>query len=119
MLSPPLLVVLHAYWRKARPAQWLFPGQDEKRPLDASVLQWACRNARAAAKLGMPVTVHTLRHSFATHMLEAGTSNPPIQAMLGHRDLSTTARYIQVAATTIGNTISPFDRLKLETTTPT
>jgi site-specific recombinase XerD len=84
---------------------------------DASVLQWACRNARAAAKLGKPVTVHTLRHSFATHLLEAGT-DIRIQALLGHRDLSTTARYTQVAATTIGNTISPLDRLKLESAPP-
>jgi integrase/recombinase XerD len=119
MLSPQLLVVLRVYWREARPAHWLFPGQDEKRPLDASVLQWACRNARAAGKLGKLVTVHTLRHSFATHLLEAGTDIRTIQALLGHRDLSTTARYTQVAATTIGNTISPFDRLKLETTPPT
>jgi integrase/recombinase XerD len=119
MLSPQLLVVLRVYWQEARPAHWLFPGQDEKRPLDASVLQWACRNARAAGKLGKLVTVHTLRHSFATHLLEAGTNICTIQALLGHRDLSTTARYTQVAATTIGNTISPFDRLKLETTPPT
>jgi integrase/recombinase XerD len=118
MLSPQLLVVLRAYWREARPTHWLFPGQDESRPLDASVLQWACRNARVAAKLGKPVTVHTLRHSFATHLLEAGTDIRTIQALLGHRDLSTTARYTQVAATTIGNTISPFDRLKLESAPP-
>jgi site-specific recombinase XerD len=119
MLSPQLLLVLRAYWRETRPAHWLFPGQNECRPLDASVLQWACRNARAPAQLGKPVTVHTLRHSFATHLLEAGTDIRTIQVLLGHRDLSTTARYTQVAATTIGNTVSPFDRLKLETATPT
>jgi integrase/recombinase XerD len=115
MLSPQLLVVLRAYWREARPEHWLFPGQDESRPLDASVLQAACRAARVAAK---PVTVHTLRHSFATHLLEPGTDIRTIQVLLGHRDLSTTARYTQVAATTIGNVISPFDRLRMEGTPP-
>src|ERR1700730_17842035 len=72
MLSPQLLVVLRAYWREARPAHRLFPGQDETRPLDPSVLQWACRKARAAARLGKPVPVHTRGQSFATHLLEAG-----------------------------------------------
>src|SRR6202521_278993 len=119
MLSSQLLVVLRAYWRKARPGHWLFPGQDDSRPLDPSVLQATYRTARAAAKLGKPVTVHTLRHSFATHLLEAGTDIRIIQVLLGHHDLSTTARYTQVATTTIGNTASPFDRLRMEGAAPT
>src|SRR4051794_15816749 len=101
-----------------RPKHWLSPGRDESRPLDASTLHWACRNAREAAKLGKPVSVHTLRHSFATHLLEAGTDIRTIQVLLGHQHLSTTARYTQVATTTIGSTISPFDRLELAKAAP-
>ena len=70
------------------------------------------------SELGKPVTVHILRHSFATYLLEAGTDIRTIQVLLGHRDPSTTARYTQVAATTIGNTTSPFDRLKLKRAAP-
>ena len=118
MLSPQLLVVLRTYWRD-RPADTLAVPRPRRKPVArrerAGV---ACRNARAAAELGKPVTVHTLRHSFATHLLEAGTDIRTIQALLGHRDLSTTARYTQVAATTIGNTTSPFDRLKFGRASP-
>ena len=97
---------------------WLFSDRGGTRPLDASTLQVACRNARKAAKLGKPVAVHTLCHSFATHLLEAGTDIRTIQVLLGHQHLSTTARYTQVATTMIGNTTSPFDRLDLAKATP-
>jgi site-specific recombinase XerD len=118
MLSAQLLVMLRTYWQEIRPKHWLFPGRHENQPLDASTLHWACRNARKAAKLGKPVSVHTLRHSFATHLLETGTDIRTIQVLLGHQHLSTTARYTQVATTTIGNTISPFDRLDMAKATP-
>jgi integrase/recombinase XerD len=118
MLSPQLLAMLRSYWKAARPGYWLFPGRSKDRPLDPSVLQAACRAARAAAGFDKPVTAHTLRHSFATHLLEAGTDIRTIQVLLGHNDLSTTTRYVQVATTTISSTPSPLDRLKLEMPAP-
>ena len=118
MLSPQLLTILRGYWRLARPRQWLFPGRDESRPIDSQVLHAACRSACKAAGLAKRVTVHTLRHSFATHLLEAGTDIRIIQALLGHSNLSTTARYTRVASTTIRNTASPLDRLRLEVVPP-
>jgi site-specific recombinase XerD len=118
MLSMQLLTILRGYWRLARPRTWLFPGRDESKPVDPQVLHAACRSACKAAGLGKRVTVHTLRHSFATHLLEAGTDIRIIQALLGHNNLSTTARYTQVAETTIRRTTSPLDRLRLEVVPP-
>jgi site-specific recombinase XerD len=111
MLSPRLLEVLRAYWRVARPRYWLFPGRGASRPLNPVSLHRACRLAAAAAGLDKRVTVHTLRHSFATHLLESGTNIRVIQLLLGHSNLSTTARYTQVATSTIHGTVSPLDRL--------
>ena len=118
MLSPQLLSILRTYWRLRRPEVWLFPGRDEARPIGVSVLHSACRFARDAASLDSDVTMHTLRHSFATHLLESGTDIRIIQVLLGHNNLSTTARYTKVSNALIRNTISPLDRLTLEVVPP-
>ena len=97
---------------------YLFPGRDEDRPIDPTVLHSACRSAVKAAGLTKRVTLHTLRHSFATHLLENGTDIRIIQVLLGHNNLSSTARYTHVATHTIRATQSPFDRLSLEVTPP-
>ena len=118
MLSPQLLDILRSDWRLARSVHWLFPGRDREAPMNPGGLYEACKSARAAAGLTKQVTVHTLRHSFATHLLENGTDVRIIQVLLGHTHLQTTARYAHVAANTIRNTQSPLDRLRLEIASP-
>lgn len=118
MLSVQLLGILRTYWRLARPTHWLFPGRDKSKPIDVQVLHAACRSACAAAGLAKRVTVHTLRHSFATHLLESGTDIRIIQVLLGHSNLSSTARYTQVSNGLIRRTESPLDRLRLEVAPP-
>ena len=118
MLSAALLAILRSYWRLARPTPWLFPGRSPEKPIDVQVLHAACRSATKAAGLTKRVSVHTLRHSFATHLLESGTDIRIIQVLLGHSNLSTTARYTHVATATIARTQSPLDRLDLTVTPP-
>ena len=118
MLSPRLLDILRAYWKRAQPRLWLFPGQEPGDHLSTGALQDACRRARKRARIDKHVTPHSLRHSFATHLLESGTDIRIIQVLLGHTHLETTARYAQVATNLIAGTPSPFDRLSLELLPP-
>jgi len=111
MLSPRLLALLRGYWKVARPAEWLFPGDIPGRPITAGSVHHICAQAARAAGLGKHVTVPTLRHSFATHLLEAGTDIRTIQVLLGHRNLKTTAIYTHVSPTAVEATRSPLDRL--------
>jgi site-specific recombinase XerD len=112
MLSPDLLVLLRDWWRSARPMGWLFPGRDPGQPITARQLDRACKAAAATAALGKRVSMHTLRHSFATHLLERKTDVRVIQALLGHKKLDTTARYTRVAIKTLGSVESPLSHLR-------
>jgi len=111
MLSPRLLEILRTYWRAARPVGWLFPSRNPGQPLRSRSVHRACREACRTAGLGKHVTVHTLRHSFASHLLEAGTDLRTIQLLLGHRSIKTTSLYTHVTTATLTAIQSPFDRL--------
>jgi integrase/recombinase XerD len=117
MLSPQLLDLLRAWWREGRrrslllPGGWLFPGRNPVEPLSARQLGRVIRAAAQAAGITKRVSPHTLRHSFATHLLEQGVDIRVIQTLLGHAKLDTTALYTRVANTTIRAVTSPLDRL--------
>ena len=118
MLSEQRLAILRAYWKRARPRRLLFPGPDPERPITARSVQRACRQAVRAAGLDPSVTVHTLRHCFATHLLEQGVDIRVIQDLLGHRHITSTAKYARVAVNTIRQIQSPLELLNLEATPP-
>jgi site-specific recombinase XerD len=113
MLSEQLLAILRDYWKRERPQLWLFPGADPSRPITTRTLQRACRQAARAAGLDKAVTVHTLRHSFATHLLEQGVDIRVIQDLLGHRHITSTTRYARVAVNTIRQIQSPLELLNI------
>ena len=113
MLSPQLLAILRIYWRRTRSRPWLFPGPDPARPITVRTVQRACCQAVEAAGLDKSVTVHTLRHSFATHLLEQGVDIRVIQGLLGHRQIISTTRYARVALHTIRQVKSPLELLDL------
>jgi len=103
-LSPALLQALRAHWQRLRPTTWLFPGQTPSGQRSLEALQRVCRRAVAAAGFTKKVSLHTLRHSYATHLLEAGVDVVTIQRLLGHRDLQTTARYLHLTAPRLAQT---------------
>jgi site-specific recombinase XerD len=119
MLSPSLLELLRAWWRQAHaegkmlPGGWLFPGRNPVNPLSTRQLNHACQSAAAAAELDPGISMHTLRHSFATHLLEQKVDIRIIQVLLGHQKLENTARYSHVATRTISEVTSPLDQLAL------
>jgi integrase/recombinase XerD len=114
LLPPKLLELLRAYWRTERPTDWLFPATNRTRPIAPKVVFLACRNAARVAGIVKSVHPHSLRHAFATHLLEGGTNLRTIQILLGHANLETTARYLQVADVAVRSTPSPLDSLDLD-----
>lgn len=107
-LSPKLLDDLRDWWRLRRPTTWLFPGRNNQ-PLSASGVQRACQAAAIAAGLAKHATPHTLRHSYATHLLEAGLDVRTLQKLLGHSQLGTTAHYTHVTNERLRGVVSPWD----------
>jgi site-specific recombinase XerD len=123
MLSPKLLHELRAHWHRLRrrPITWLFPGNRHHsgdQPIDTKTVWHACKKAAKRAGIRKVVHPHTLRHSFATHLLEAGADLRTIQILLGHRDLEETTIYLHLSERHLNATASPLDSLKLKDRSP-
>ena len=111
MLSHKLLVVLREYWKSYRTRDWLFEGQNPQAPLSRSAVQKVFKKAKLKAGIRKKASVHGLRHSFATHLLESGVNIRKIQLLLGHRSLQSTQIYTHVARDYLEDTPSPLDIL--------
>jgi len=110
ILSQTALEHLRQYWRKYRPTEWLFEGAKKDDPISTHSIQLMFYAARKRAGITKPASVHTLRHSFATHLIEAGTSLHHVQLLLGHRSPTTTTVYLHVSRLNLAQVISPLDR---------
>ena len=113
MLSESILQILRDYWKEYRPVEWLFPGQDKEKHITTRTVEKIFSNACEKAKILKPVSIHSLRHSFATHLLENGTDLRYIQELLGHKNIKTTEIYTHVSNKNIAKIKSPLDSLNI------
>lgn len=110
-LSPLILEGLRSYYKESKPVEWLFNGKDSSVPITPRAVEWIMREAVKKAKIQKTVSVHTLRHSYATHLLEDGMDIVSIKELLGHSNIDTTLVYLHVFKPERSNLFSPFDRL--------
>ena len=115
MLSPRLLALLRQYWQRYKPRTWLFPGPKPMQPLSRRTVYTLCRDAGVKAQLRKPIHPHTLRHAFASHLLEMGVDLRRLQLLLGHQSLRTTSRYLHVSPHALHTIPSPLDTLPFPT----
>jgi site-specific recombinase XerD len=113
LLSPRLLEELRGYWREYRPQVWLFPNRKGNGPICIGSVQKAFESLKSRAGVQHGHGIHCLRHSFATHLLEAGVDLLTIQKLLAHRSLSTTMKYLHITSQHLDGVKSPFDLLRL------